>query len=501
MYFKAIITIVFLAEAVAFSLSPFEWTTQIEKNQLTVTAKIATGHYFYADSLNLVVKEKDGKKLIPSVKPLSVLHQDEVLGQVDIYPAGIHVWKFIGSPPFDVTVDFQGCRDKTASDPALCFMPQSINLLSQTSITEKPENSLLVALPKLADFKLTRKVIGLQNIPQFKAFLTGIASNKANFCNLGINNGLIWIILLTILGGLGLNLTPCVLPIIPVNLAIIGANGNDKIVSFWRSFAYGAGIALTYGILGITVILTGASFGNINSSCWFNFSIAAILVVLSLAMFGFFNLDFSGKIKIKPSQIRGSKITIALIMGSLSALMAGACVTPVIVTVLILAAERYQNGNIFALGLPFLLGIGMALPWPLAGVGLSVLPKPGKFMVVIKNLFGIVILMMAFYYLQIGYQLIPGKYSPEKEIARLNTALTKAQEQGKPVLIDFWSSWCKNCKSMEKTVLNDPIIKKEMENFVVIKFQAENLDTPIIDSIMKYWEIPGLPAFVILSPK
>ena len=111
----------------------------------------------------------------------------------------------------------------------------------------------------------------------------------------------IWlVILLTLVGGLGLNLTPCVLPMIPVNLAIIGADGAGRTAGFRRGLAYGIGMAAAYGILGVVVILTGARFGELNSSSLFNFVIAAVFAVLAAAMFGAFNLDFSGRVRISP---------------------------------------------------------------------------------------------------------------------------------------------------------------------------------------------------------
>lgn len=343
----------FLMTVAAFCAPPFEWEAKSAGNSLTVTARVAPGNYFYANSLILVVTGADGSAAAMTSSPEAVPHHDEFLGDVGIYPAGTHVWKFTGMPPFKATVNYQGCREKTAESPAMCFLPKKLDLIPAASPLAELEEKAAAAEVGKEEFKLDRKVIGLQNVPQFKAFLTGTDVGEAENSGFGADAGWLWIVLLTVLGGLGLNLTPCVLPMIPVNLAIIGADGADKMTGFRRGLAYGIGMAAAYGILGVAVILTGARFGELNASSWFNFAIAAVFVVLALAMFGLFNLDLSGKVNVKPSRIKGGKTVVALVMGAVAALLAGACVAPVVIAVLVLAAERFQSGNVLALGLPF----------------------------------------------------------------------------------------------------------------------------------------------------
>ena len=88
-------------------------------------------------------------------------------------------------------------------------------------------------------------------------------------------------------------------------------------------------------------------------------------------------------------------------MGAIAALLAGACVAPVVIQVVLFSSNLYAKGNAVALALPFLLGVGMAMPWPIAGAGLAALPKPGAWMVRVKQVFGVVILATAAYY---GYE-------------------------------------------------------------------------------------------------
>src|SRR5262249_14231066 len=89
------------------------------------------------------------------------------------------------------------------------------------------------------------------------------------------------ILLVVFLGGLALNLTPCVLPMIPINLAIIGAGtqAGNKSRGFWLGAVYGSAMALVYGVIGVVVILTAGTFGTINSSPWFNLAIAMLFIL------------------------------------------------------------------------------------------------------------------------------------------------------------------------------------------------------------------------------
>ena len=110
-----------------------------------------------------------------------------------------------------------------------------------------------------------------------------------------LDGGPVAILLIVFLGGLALNLTPCVLPMIPINLAIIGAGtqAGSRARGFLLGAAYGAAMALVYGALGVIVILTAGTFGTINASPWFNAAIAVLFIALALAMFDVITIDFS----------------------------------------------------------------------------------------------------------------------------------------------------------------------------------------------------------------
>ena len=140
------------------------------------------------------------------------------------------------------------------------------------------------------------------------------------------------IILLVTIGGLALNLTPCVLPLVPINMAIIGAGAQagSRARGFALGGTYGLAMAIVYGALGVIVILTAGTFGVINSTVWFNVAIAILFVVLGLAMFDIIAIDFS-KFQTKFNMTGKAKkgtFLLAFGMGGITALLAGACVAP-----------------------------------------------------------------------------------------------------------------------------------------------------------------------------
>jgi cytochrome c biogenesis protein CcdA len=350
-------------------------------------------------------------------------------------------------------------------------------------------------------------------------FLQFVRNAEAGIPERGLfeGRGPLAILLLVLLGGLALNLTPCVLPMIPINLAIIGAGAGhgSRGRGFLLGGVYGAAMAVVYGLLGVIVVVTAGTFGTINASPWFNLAIAAVFVALALAMFDVFSIDlsrFSGAIGADGSR-RGS-LALAFVMGAVAALLAGACVAPVVIQVVLFSSDLYARGATVALALPFLLGVGMAIPWPLAGAGLTALPKPGPWMVRVKQAFGVLILATAAYYCYLAYGLFADRWvdagavasSVEEKLksgwyASLNEGLAAAQRERKPVLVDMWATWCKNCLVMDQTTLADPTVTAALDGYVKIKFQAEQPEEEPARAVMERFKAVGLPTYVILHPR
>jgi thioredoxin:protein disulfide reductase len=363
-------------------------------------------------------------------------------------------------------------------------------------------------------FRVEGKTGGYMNSGKFLSFLINPAGSGGGNDFAGKS---IWLVMaLVLLGGLALNLTPCVLPMIPITVAILGAGAQtgSRHRGFLLGSVYGLAMALAYGTLGIVVVLTGTQFGVINSSPIFNIIIALVFTVLALAMFDLIHIDFTwyrGRV-LQHNKKRGSLMT-AFFMGIVAALLAGACVAPAVISTVLYAASLYAGGSKAGLFLPLLLGLGMALPWPFAGAELSVLPKPGKWMAVVRNAFGVIILGIALYYGYSGVNIILESSTPPPapELAAksrglpwvhsLEQGLQQATATNKPVFIDFWASWCKNCLAMDATTFRDPKVREKLSEFVLVKYQAENPREPAVKEILDRFGVVGLPTYVVMRKK
>jgi thioredoxin:protein disulfide reductase len=195
-------------------------------------------------------------------------------------------------------------------------------------------------------------------------------------------------------------------------------------------------------------------------------------------------------------------------------LLAGACVAPVVIQVVLFSSNLYAAGTSSALGLPFVLGLGMAIPWPIAGAGLASLPRPGAWMIRVKYAFGILILVTAAYYGYEAYNLFSNRWVDRSAVRSsvdaqvragwhrsLAGGLAVAQREQKPVLIDMWATWCKNCLTMDQTTLVDADVQRALNGYVKVKVQAEDPDSEPARSIMARFNAVGLPTYVILQPK
>ena len=337
--------------------------------------------------------------------------------------------------------------------------------------------------------KPSRLAHGYMKEREFLDFLSGGGSAlPVDFSSMGP----VLAVLAVLLGGLAMNLTPCVLPMVPVTLMIIGRSAR-------RGAMYAAGMTMAYGSLGLAAAFGGVAFGVIQSSPWFNLSVSLVFLALSLALGGVMHIDFSRHRGVFASA-RGFGDAYAFLTGAVSAVLAGACVAPVLIAVLLFTADLYAKGDSFALALPFVMGLGMALPWPFAGAGMKVLPKPGAWMKWVNRIFAVIVFAFALWYARLSYIGFTASPVRSQEVENGAIAMTcdnfSLEGLKPPVFVDCWASWCKNCSAMDE-VLSRSKVRERLRKFTFIKLQAEDMSKLL--KLPGFENVKGLPAFAIFE--
>jgi len=202
--------------------------------------------------------------------------------------------------------------------------------------------------------------------------------------------------------GLLLTFTPCVLPMVPILSSIIVGQGENVSTrkSVMLSLSYVLGTAATYALMGVLAGATGEQLQSYFQNVWAISVMSLIFVLMSLSMFGLFTIQLpsfiQSRLNKESSDIKGGSLPMVFILGMISALILGACVSPVLISFLGVAIS---TGDALLGGLMmFTMALGMGVPLILLGFGAGkLLPKAGMWMDNIKYLFGMLLLAVAIY--------------------------------------------------------------------------------------------------------
>lgn len=365
----------------------FVFSAKVADSQ-TITAhwNVAQGNYLYRDKISFEIISPADVQITNVSLPAGENKMDELFGLTKVYASDVNVTLSLNqssqAQQIILKTHYQGCSETFH----ICYPPV--------------EKQITLTLP-----------VATNNLVQNTATVSLLASSEQDRLTQSLAKDSLGKILLIFFGvGLLLSFTPCVFPMIPILSSIIVGEG-EKITTyraFTLSLAYVLAMSATYTTAGVLTGLLGENIQALFQNPWIIGSFSALFVVLSLAMFGLFELQLPHSLQNKLHQIsrqqEGGKIVGAAIMGLLSGLIIGPCLAPPLAAALIFIS---QHGDpVLGGSALFALSMGMGVPLLIIGTSAgSLLPNAGTWMNEIKSVFGVLMLALAIWMLE---RIIPG---------------------------------------------------------------------------------------------
>ncbi|CAG7857705.1 partial Thiol:disulfide interchange protein DsbD, partial [biofilm metagenome] len=347
-----------------------------DPNTVHISWVAAEGYYLYREKFKLELVDADQVKLGAFTLPNGTPKEDEAFGHVEIFHGEIGLDVPLlrtGTVPQVIKLKafYQGCADR-----GVCYPPMDKTVELQFPAPAAAASASTASL----------KAAPVTEQDQF----TDSLKNKS----FGVT------LLAFFSAGLLLSLTPCVFPMIPILSGIIVGKGRNINTArgFWLSLSYVVASAVMYTVFGIIAALFGSNLQATFQQPWIIALFSAIFVILSLSMFGFYNLELPDFIRAKlhnsTEKHRDGSLEGAAIMGALSALIVGPCVAAPLVGALIYIG---QTGDIvLGGGALFMLGMGMGVPLLIMGASAGkLLPKAGTWLNATNAVFGVLMLGVA----------------------------------------------------------------------------------------------------------
>ena len=379
----------------------FKLNTEIVDQEIIVRFDIADEYYLYRSRFFFAA---EGAKLSEAYIPDGKKKVDEYLGDVEVYHHNLEISIPFVANQADIvlSVEFQGC-----AEAGLCYPPEEkkiyLTAANFDASNNTPSDSNQPALGSVTP-KSSENNKSAQSADENKEKFVPKQEELSNFL---ADKSLLEIVGYMILLGIGLAFTPCVLPMVPILSSIIVGQGKEITTrrSFLLSLTYTQAMAIPFAGIGLVVGGASSFFGaDINSNTlqapWFVIPAAIIFLLLSLSMFGFYELQLPAGIRNRLAKLsneqEGGTLVGAGVMGVLSALVVSPCVTVPVAGVLLYIAQT-GDATIGGVAL-YSLAVGMGIPLLLVGVGGGkLLPKAGAWMNAVKAAFGVGMIAMALY--------------------------------------------------------------------------------------------------------
>jgi thiol:disulfide interchange protein DsbD len=436
-------------------------------------------------------------------------------------------------------VTYQAC------DNEKCLLPQTVDVKIPMRISS-PREAVDLANTEIFD------------AIDFSAIVSATENQEENALQSAIaKRGLLFGYILVFLGGLALNLTPCVYPMIPITVSYFGGQSRGRgSRTVLLAMLYLLGMATMYSALGLVAAFTGSLFGSALQNPLVLAVVALVMVGLAMSMFGFYEI----RVPMRLAGIAGTAkqgVLGSFLMGLTVGIVAAPCIGPFVLGLLTFVGE---SGSLFlGFSLFFVLAIGLGLPFVVLAVAsgnISRLPKSGEWMEWIRKLFGVILLAMAVYFLRavvgdplyyaalgavliiggviLGFMvrarstsiffnafrrfvgvaaplyglyliLAPGNIlgrSDEPGIAWVpytESVLAQAMKDGRPVVIDFSADWCLPCKELEHETFNQPEVIEASLDVVPLRADLTEHGSADVRALREKYDIRGVPTIVFID--
>ena len=483
-------------------------------NQVEIEFMPAKGYYLYQESLQFEAGTEAGKlyKIRPKL-PFGVEKFDETFQKkLQVYKQAFLVLldiKPVAGKPIHIEVSLQGC-----AEAGICYPPMTMKfLLAAPGVKAAPIPEALDGVQtsknEVTEFSLTDLWRERDDVNAISRFLQ--------------NTSTAYLFLAFFVLGLALAFTPCVLPMLPILSSVIFGTQGGKAVSKGRAsilaLAYVLGMALVYALAGVLMAALGGSVQRALQSPVALAAFAVLLLALSGSLFGLYDLrlpqSWHQHIDRLAGRQKGGSLIGAFALGGISTLVASPCITAPLAGVLAFIA---QTGSMsLGSGLLFVMALGMGLPLLFIAIEARILiPSTGIWMVYLQRTLGVLLVATAAWIASPLIQkneaagsvkIVNGQNIRQvgelsfvviHSSADLDAQLSKAKQEQKLVLLDFYADWCISCKEMEVNTFANSEVSKELQQFVLLQADV-TANSPESQALLKRFGLFGPPGILIFN--
>jgi thiol:disulfide interchange protein DsbD len=458
----------------------------------------------------------------------------------------------VGEYKVPLTVRSQACNDRYCLAPETQDLSFGLTVVSGDQISENRHESIFKAHGFSSSIEPEVEVQRLAGEREtgFWAMLKNF--NAANFVD---KYGYILAYIAMYILGLGLTLTPCVYPIIPITIGYFGSQSHG---SWGRQFLvaaiYGIGIAISYATVGTFAALSGSLMGAALQNVWILIALAALCVAMGLNAFGIYEIRLPGWMMGLAGGSARKGYLGAAVMGLTMGIASAPCLAAFIISLLAFIGQK--GDPVLGFSMFLVLGLGLATPFIILGAFsgmVNKIPKSGVWMVYAKKLMGSLLFAAALYFLSTiipfkyfsplvlvclvaaglyfgffedsparsyifkGIRLIvgvlflgiafwwgmpegEGSSGPEIDWKPYSEQLMRQRGSGVPIVIDFYADWCIPCKELDKISFSDPRVVDISRDFLMLKSNLTRENSPEVKALISKFGIRGVPTIVLIGP-